>query len=261
MNTIKALIKLCLFIAILLTYFVVATILYFSTLSLKTRRSRLINNTQRYTRLLAFIFRVKVICKNPISPDETSLVIGNHVGFIDVIAMQTIQPCVFITSLEMKHTPVLGQISQLAGCAYVNRLNRSNIEDELQDIVKALKEGFRVGLYPEAQASNGEQVLPFKKTLLMAAGYANCPIRPYVFNYLKVNGRPVEYKDRDYVCWYGDQSFFPSMWKTFHLDSVECEIEFLEPFYFKQEDDRTFVSVTVHDRIAAKFRPFVRPKE
>ena len=93
---------------------------------------------------------------------------------------------------------------------------------------------------------------------MMAAGYANCPIRPYVFNYLKVNGRPVEYKDRDFVCWYGDQSFFPAMWRTFHLDSVECEIEFLEPFYFKPEDDRTYVSETVHDRIAAKFRPFVR---
>lgn len=257
MKYIRASIKLLLFFLILMSYFVIASILYLSTTNLVIRRNRLIRNTQRYANFLSFVFRVKVFCKNPILPDENSLIVGNHLGFIDLLCLQRIQPCVFITSLEMKHTPVLGQISQLAGCAYVNRLNRTNIQDELQDIVKVLNEGFRVVLYAEAQASNGEQVLPFKKTLIMSAGYAHLPIRPYVFNFTKVNGRPVEFKDRDHLCWYGDQNFFPAIFRTMQLKSIECEIEFLEPFYAKPDDDRTMVSVTVHDRIAAKFKPFV----
>lgn len=258
MKYIRATAKLLLFFLILSTYFVIASLIYISTFNAVTRRNRLIRNTQRYANFLSFIFRVTLICKNPIGPTENSLIVGNHLGFIDLLCLQRIQPCVFITSLEMKHTPVLGQISQLAGCAYVNRLNRSHIEDELKDIVKVLQDGFRVVLYAEAQASNGEQVLPFKKTLIMAAGFAERPIRPYVFNFTKVNGRPVEFKDRDYLCWYGDQNFFPAIFRTMQLKSIECEIEFLEPLYIKPDDDRTTVSVTVHDRIEAKFRPFIK---
>jgi lyso-ornithine lipid O-acyltransferase len=257
MNYIRAVVKLTLFLLILTSYFVIASILYGSTFNLVKRRHRLIRNTQRYANFLSFIFKVKVLCKNPIDANENSLIIGNHLGFIDLLCLQRIQPCVFITSLEMKQTPVLGQISQLAGCAYVNRLNRSHIQDELKDIVKVLQEGFRIVLYAEAQSSNGEQVLPFKKTLMMAAGYADRPIRPYVFNFTKVNGRPVEFKDRDHLCWYGDQNFFPAIFRTMQLKSIECEIEFLEPIHIKPEDDRTVVSVTVHDRIEAKFNPFV----
>lgn len=256
MNYLRAIVKLTLFLFILISYFIIAGLLYLSTFNLIKRRQRLIRNTQRYANFLSFVFKVKLYCKNPIKPDENSLIIGNHLGFIDLLCLQKIQPCVFITSLEMKYTPVLGQISQLAGCAYVNRLNRSHIKDELYDIVKVLKEGFRIVLYAEAQSSNGEQVLPFKKTLMMAAGYADRPIRPYVFNFTKVNGRPVEYKDRDHLCWYGDQNFFPAIFRTMQLKSIECEIEFLEPMYIKPDDDRTTVSVTVHDRIEAKFKPF-----
>ncbi|MBC7457598.1 MAG: 1-acyl-sn-glycerol-3-phosphate acyltransferase [Bdellovibrionaceae bacterium] len=257
MKYIRAIVKISLFFLILASYFVIASMIYASTFNLVIRRQRLIRNTQRYANFLASVFRVTLLCKNPIRADESSLIIGNHLGFIDLLCLQRIQPCVFITSLEMKHTPVLGQISQLAGCAYVNRLNRSHIQDELQDIVKVLQEGFRIVLYAEAQSSNGEQVLPFKKTLMMAAGYANLPIRPYVFNFIKVNGRPVEFKDRDHLCWYGDQNFFPAIFRTMQLKSIECEIEFLDPFYIKSDDDRTEVSVTVHDRIAARFKPFV----
>ncbi len=259
MNDLRAILKLLIFVLILLTYFVIASAIYISAFDPIVRRRRLIRNTQRYANFLSFIFEVKLFCKNPIDKDENSLIIGNHLGFIDLLCLQRIQPCVFITSLEMKQTPVLGQISMLAGCAYVDRLNRSHIQDELKDIVKVLKEGFRVVLYAEAQASNGEQVLPFKKTLMMAAGFADRPIRPYVFNFTKVNGRPVEFKDRDHLCWYGDQNFFPAIFRTMQLKSIECEIEFLEPVYIKPDDDRTVASKTVHDRIEAKFNRFVRP--
>lgn len=233
-----------------------AVVYYFVHFDLFKRRQALIRNTQIYCRLIAVLFRVKIICKNPILADEHSLVVGNHLGFIDVIVAQSIQPCVFVTSLEMKQTPLLGQIADLAGCAYVNRQNRNNIELELKELVEVLQSGFRIGLYPESMASNGEQVLPFKKTLLQAAGFSGRPIRPYVFNYTKVNGRPVKYQDRDFLCWYGDQPFLESIWRTFQLESIECEIEFLPAVSVSPSDDRTFVANKVHGMIAEKFKPF-----
>lgn len=248
--------KFLLFSFVIIAFFISAFVCYVFNLNAFKRRKALIRNTQIYCLLLSKLFSVKIICKNPITADEHSLVVGNHLGFIDVMAAQSIQPCVFVTSLDMKRTPILGQIADLAGCAYVDRQNRANIELELKELIEVLKSGFRLGLYPEAMASNGEQVLPFKKTLLQAAGYAGRPIRPYVFNITKVNDRPVRFEDRDYVCWYGDQSFLESICRTFQLKSIECEIEFLPLVYVQVGDDRTQVSEGLRSSIVAKFKPF-----
>ncbi len=256
-KNIRAAFRFLKFIFAILSYFVVASIFSVSTLNPITRRRRQISVTTWVSRLILIAFNVKLICKNPIDKDENSLIIGNHVGFIDIVCLQSIQPAVFVTSLEMKHTPVLGQICDLGGCAYVNRKNRMGIQEELKGMVNVLKEGFRVVLYAESVASNGEQVLPFKKTLMMSAGFAERPIRPFVFNYREVNGGKVEFKHRDAVCWYGDQTFGPAIWRSLMLDSVTCEIEFLPLVLAKSDDDRTTLSNRIHKMVSEKYVPFV----
>lgn len=157
----------------------------------------------------------------------------------------------------MRNTPGLGQLCEIAGCTYVDRVNRMKIQDELKDLVTVLKKGFRVVLYAEATASNGEQVLPFKKTLLTAAGLAEVPIRPFVFNFRQVNGEPVQFHHRDALCWYGDIPFLTSIWRSLQLETVTCEIEFLPLLSIKPEDDRTAVSQKLHGMVSEKYVPFV----
>jgi lyso-ornithine lipid O-acyltransferase len=251
-----ALSKLLLFIFIIVLYFLSATLFYLIGFNPQSRRRRLIKNTQFFCRLLIWAYDVKLVCKNLIPEDEVSLVVGNHMGFIDILCMQSLQPCVFVTSTEMKNTPVLGQIAILGGSCFVNRSNRENIQIELKELIDVLKAGFRVGLFPEARASNGEQVLPFKKTLLTAAAYARVPIRPYVFNYIKVNDRDLQFSDRDSLCWYDDNSFVSAIWKSLQIKSILCEIEFLPLIHPTPEDDRTFISEKTRNVIAEKFRPF-----
>ncbi len=253
---VRATYRLIYFLTLLYVYFMTAIVFYISTADPIKRRKRLIANAQFYARFMASAFNVKVICKSKIPADENSLVVGNHVGFIDILCLQALGGCVFITSLEMKHTPILGKICDLAGCAYVNRKNRMNIQEELKGITEVLKEGFRIALYAESVASNGEQVLPFKKTLLMSAGYAQRPIRPFIFNFREVDGGPVLFKHRDSLCWYGDETFFPAIWRSLQLNSITCEIEFLPLVHTKPEDNRTEVATYLHRIISDKFVPF-----
>ncbi len=255
----RATYRLIYFAVVIYIYLLTALLFYISTFDGIKRRKRLLANAQFYARLMAGAFNVKIVCKNRIPADENSLVVGNHVGFIDIVCLQALTGCVFITSLEMKHTPVLGQICDLGGCAYVNRASRMNIQEELKGITEVLKEGFRVVLYAESVASNGEQVLPFKKTLLMSAGFANRPIRPYVFNFREVNGGPVLFSQRDSLCWYGDETFMPAIWRSLKLDTVTCEIEFLPLVHTKPEDNRTEIATYLHKIISDKFVPF-RPE-
>jgi 1-acyl-sn-glycerol-3-phosphate acyltransferase len=255
-KNVRAVLRFFMFIGVILSFFVISTVLSVTTLNSVKRRRRQISTTSWVSRRILTAFNIKLICHNPIEFDENSLLVGNHVGFIDIICLQSVQPAVFVTSLEMKKTPVLGQICDLGGCAYVDRKNRMKIQDELKGMVDVLKDGFRVVLYAESVASNGEQVLPFKKTLIMAAGHAEKPIRPFVFNYREVNRGAVEYRHRDAVCWYGDQTFGPAIWRSLQLDSVTCEIEFLPLVSIQAGDDRTEVTTRVHKMVSDKFIPF-----
>jgi 1-acyl-sn-glycerol-3-phosphate acyltransferase len=256
-KNIRAAFRFIMFIFVIISYLFISGVFSILTLNPIKRRRHQIQMTSWTCRMIMTAFNIKLICKNPIDAAENSLLVGNHLGFIDIVCLQSIQPAVFITSLEMKKTPVLGQICDLGGCAYVNRQNRMGIQDELKGMVDVLKQGFRVVLYAESVASNGEQVLPFKKTLMMSAGFADRPIRPFVFNYRQVNNGEIEYKHRDSVCWYGDQTFGPAIWRSLLLDSVTCEIEFLPLVYIKPDDNRSAVANQIHKMVSEKFSPFV----
>lgn len=256
LTSLRAAFRVFKFVTVITIYFICAIYNYLSTSDPIERRKRLTKNGQLTAKWILRAFNVKLICHQNIPDDEGSLIVGNHLGFIDIVCLIALTHGVFITSMEMKQTPFLGQICDLGGCAYVNRKSRLSIQDELKDIVSVLKQGFRVMLYAESVASNGEQVLPFKKTLITAAGIAGKPIRPFVFNYRSVNGNPVRYENRDSVCWYGDQSFISAIWKSLKLNSLTCEIEFLPLVHSTPEDDRTVLANKVHAMVSSKFVPF-----
>lgn len=244
------------FFLVLIYFFARASVLYLSTSNPVKRRRRLIENTTHIGHILMRSFDVTVISTNVPPEEEKSLLVGNHIGFIDIVCLQACASSVFITSLEMKNTPVLGQITQLGGCTYVNRKSRISIQNELQDLVQTLKEGFKVVLYAESVASNGEQVLPFKKTLMTAAGKAGVPIRPFVFNFISVDGGPVKYKHRDSLCWYKDEGFDKIMWRTLQLEKITVEIEFLPLVHVKEDEDRGDLAMRVHGMVSARYKPF-----
>lgn len=256
LTSIRAVFRVFKFITVISLYFIFAVYNYLSTANPIERRKKLTMNGQVTAKWILRAFNIKLICNQNIPEDEGSLIVGNHVGFIDIVCLTALTHGVFITSLEMKQTPFLGQICDIGGCAYVNRKSRLSIQDELKDIVAVLKQGFRVMLYAESVATNGEQVLPFKKTLITAAGLAGKPIRPFVFNYRSVNGGAVKYEHRDSVCWYGDQSFLSAIWKSLKLNSLTCEIEFLPLVHSSPEEDRTQLANKLHSMVSAKFVPF-----
>lgn len=255
----RAVVRFLLFVLFVLAYFLFTIVGSLTTMNSIERRRRRALVCSKTCQLVMWAFNIRLTVKNEITSQEQSLLVGNHIGFIDIICLQSIQPSIFITSLEMKKTPVLGQICDLAGCAYVDRKSRMKIQDELKDIIQVLKDGFRVVLYAESVASNGEQVLPFKKTLMMSAALASRPIRPFVFNFKSINDEPVQFKYRDSVCWYGDQTFFPAIWRSLQLDSVSCEIEFLSPVFPTVDEDRTALSQKIHKMVSEKYIPFVAP--
>lgn len=182
----------------------------------------------RVSHLALRLLSIRVTFKDPPAENRNFLFVGNHLGFLDVLLIASLRPMLFVTSVEMRETPFLGLLCEMGGCLFVERRSRSRLLSEINEIGVLLSRGFSIAIYPEGTSGDGSRVLPFKKSLLVAAGQAGVPIKPMVVNYRSINGEPMSHKWRDYVCWYGDLTFLPALWRLFTLRKIEAEISFFD---------------------------------
>lgn len=199
-------------------------------------------------------FEVKVIGRNEeLMRNNNFLLVGNHMSYMDILAMGRAQETMFVTSVDMGEVPLLGHITKLAGCIHVERRHRGEIERDLKNIVEALQQGFNVMIYPEGTSSNGMQVLPFKKSLLMAAVEAQKDILPVVLKYVEVDGEPFGPHNADKICWYGDMSFGPHFLNVMKLKSLKAELHFLDPIKVTKESTRHELAEKAYQAINAVY--------
>jgi len=219
------------------------------------RRQAFSQNSHKHCGLMAKYLQIHIHVKGQPVQGTNFLYVGNHMGFVDIFVMAAITPALFITSHEMRETPFLGTLCEMAGCIFVERRSRTKIVGELDNLKQALEQGFNIILYPEATSTNGESVLPFKKTLMMAAPKAGRPIQTGCMNYTEIDGEDFNHRTRDSVCWYGDMSFAEALWNTLTASSIKAELEFLEPIHETAEVDRTHLAQRAHAIVSAKYRP------
>lgn len=226
---------------------------------LVARRRFHAKTVSRYTRGACDMMGVTVTTLNLPTDEQNFLLVGNHLGFMDILALASVKPCLFITSVEMRETPFLGTLCEMGGCLFVERRSRSGIVNEMGEIREATKQGFNVVLYPEGTSGDGARVLPFKKSLMTSVAGTGIPIKVMVINYRRINGEPMSDKWRNFVCWYGDMSFLPAIWNLFCLKSIDVEISFHEEVHVRSEEDRHHVAATVQALVEKHFDVIPRP--
>ncbi|NQZ01522.1 MAG: 1-acyl-sn-glycerol-3-phosphate acyltransferase [Bdellovibrionales bacterium] len=184
---------------------------------------------------------------------EARLYVGNHLSYTDILAYSSFLPTCFVTSQEIRETPVLGYLCDVAGCLFVERRSRENLRKEVAQISEGLENGCNVVVYPEATSTNGDEVLRFKRPLFGSALYAGKKVQPFTINYETVDGEPVSPKNRDYLFWYGDMDFVPHLWELCGRDSVRVRLTFHKPLDSKEIDDVTLLASLSHEAVSGAF--------
>lgn len=231
----------------------------FGKVRLRDRNERLgffTRNIGTYTRraLKLLNFDVKIVGYDAeLMRDQKFLLVGNHMSYLDIFLLSSVQPCVFVTSVDMGETFFLGDICELGGSIFVERRTRTKVDRDIKVISETLRAGHHVVIYPEGTSSNGERILPFKKSLLMSAVQAGVDVMPVVLKYTEVNGEPFSFANRDKLCWYGDMSFAPHFLGLLKLRNVRAELHFLEPIKVTAETDRRQIAQMTYDAISAVY--------
>ena len=205
--------------------------------------------------LASFGIRVRVNGVLPLQPAPGGrLIVSNHLSYLDVLTISSLIPSVFITSVELKSSFLLGALARFGGCLFVERRKPSGLKQEIADIASALGQGFPVVLFPEGTTSNGEGVGQFKNSLFDAAASTGAGILPLCLRYRSINGEAVAGHNRDLIFYYGDATFLRHLCGLLSLESIDVDIKPLKTITVTAKDSRKELAAEAHTAISAAYR-------
>lgn len=193
--------------------------------------------TSDYALIGVWILGLQIATRNEEPNGQGFLMVGNHLSYLDLLVVASQRPVTFVTSYEIKEMPVLGWITQLAGCLYVERRNKMNLANEVRDIREALEQGFDVVVFPEATSTNGESVLRFRRPLFAAARLSSREVAPFCLNYRKIDNEAVTRENRDRLCWYGDMPFVSHLFGVCRAKNIFVALDWLETLRTQYMDE------------------------
>ncbi len=263
-------------VSLLLIYFAASIVSKIFTRDPRRAEKRQLTLNVFFTRPILAVMGVKIALGKLPARDQMSgsLVVSNHLSYLDILVyIATGLPLTFITSVEIKHTPVLGWITQTGGALFIERRaskrSRHQLAGEIAEIRSSLQAGRSIMLFPEATTGNGGQILPFKSAFLEALVSPEEPerhhegkvrkdmprrIQCFVIQYHKIGRQKISLANRDSLFWYGGMTFFPHFFKLLSLPSITVKVRSLSAVETTPFHDRKALSDFLQKKISAAFR-------
>ena len=164
---------------------------------------------------------------------ECGVVISNHLGYLDAIALATLHPCVFVAKAGVRHWPVMGWISWMVGTVYVEPGRGGSADRAEGDLRSAAEEGVSVVFFPEGTSTDGTRVLPFHSGLLTKVREEQQPITAAYIRYGLTEDNGPDVSVENDLCW-SDAPLFWHMLRALGLRGVEATVHFAEaPIAFR----------------------------
>ncbi|WP_043113953.1 lysophospholipid acyltransferase family protein [Solimonas soli] len=150
------------------------------------------------------------------------LTVANHVSWLDIPLMGSVEPLRFVAKAEIRHWPIAGQLATACGSLYIRR-GKGGARPMLDRIAVCLRQGGAVVLFPEGTTTDGRQVLPFHARLFGAAIEAHCPIQPVALRYHPGAG------GRDVAPFIGDDDLLRHVLRVLREPGLRVDVFYCTP--------------------------------
>ena len=118
-----------------------------------------------------------------------SLLVANHVSWIDVFVINAAYPAAFVSKAEVRQWPLIGWLAAKNETVFLRRGSRGHARIVNGEIGALLGQGRHVAIFPEGTTTDGSHVLGFHAALLQPAIEAGAPIQPLAIAYRLPDGR------------------------------------------------------------------------
>jgi len=202
---------------------------YASFLSERRRYQHIANFIQLWAKFNCWIFNLKIHIIGKRKRDAPMLIVSNHVGSPDIFVLGSCFPAFYVSKAEIAQWPGIRYLAILGEAILADRKKRHQVKEVVDQVKARLDAGFSVILCPEATATDGRDVIPFKSSAFEAAVLANKAVQPVMIRYHDGQIPSI-------ACWNND-TFIDHIFRLLQNPALEVTVELLDPL--EDKDRRT----------------------
>ncbi|MBO9536944.1 lysophospholipid acyltransferase family protein [Herbaspirillum sp.] len=143
---------------------------------------------RRWSHKLLRICGITVKIDSP-QPIPRSLLVANHISWLDIFVVNTLQPCRFVAKSDIRGWPLIGWLCAKTGTIFISRGKASDVRRIFKGLVESIGKGEHVAFFPEGTTASQGTLLPFHANLFEAAIDARAPVQPYALRYVDREGK------------------------------------------------------------------------
>jgi 1-acyl-sn-glycerol-3-phosphate acyltransferase len=201
--------------------------------------------TRWWSRKLLRLLGITLHVQGSLRP-HACLYVANHVSWLDIIAINAVQPARFVAKSEIRGWPVVGPLVTAAGTLYIERQRARDAVRVVQDMGEALRQGDPVAVFPEGTTGPGDSVLPFHANLLQAAIAAQAPVQAIALRYADP-----AHRISPAAAYIGDTTLAQSLWMIARARGLAVHLQVLPP-QGSAHADRRALAGHLRELIAAR---------
>ncbi|MFI5494670.1 lysophospholipid acyltransferase family protein [Actinoplanes sp. NPDC051859] len=137
---------------------------------------------RRIARGLLAALGVQLVWRGP-APRPGSLLVANHVSWLDVLALLAVAPVTLVAKREVGSWPAVGLLARAAGSIFVDRARPRRLPVTVGEVTAALRAGRTVAVFPEGTTFCGAEAGRFRPAVFQAAVDARAAVVPISIRY------------------------------------------------------------------------------
>lgn len=163
------------------------------------------------------IFGAQVKLIGQLSPDQSVLLVSNHISWLDILLMLSLTPVRFVSKSEVRSWPIIGRFASACRTPFIQRASKRDAKKVVQTMRESLMAGERVAVFPEGTTTKGEEVLPFHANLFESVVATNAKVQALSILYV---GQETQLRIST-PSFTEDDTLVGSIWRILGLESFE----------------------------------------
>jgi len=192
-----------------------------------------------FHRVFLWLFDVRIVEKGRPPGGAATLVLSNHLSWLDIPVIGSLHPLSFVAKSEIADWPGVGFLAKLQRSVFIDRARRKATAEVSATIAHRLARGEAIVLFAEGTTGDGNRILPFRSSLVGAARAALADpevseilLQPLAIAYVRRNGLPITRRERPDVAWYGDMELSPHLKAFFREGPLDAVVTWGKPIRF-----------------------------
>lgn len=170
--------------------------------------------------------------------------VANHISWLDIPALGSLTGAAFVAQAPMADWPLIGWLAKRNHTVFVSRTDRLSVDTQVSELRAALDEKQPVAIFPEGTTTDGQSLLPFKRSLFEVVVPPPRPmmIQPVLLDYAQAGPE---------IAWIGEETFAENAVRVLSRPGmIAMKVLFLAPFDPADYPDRKAIAAEARRRIA-----------